>query len=363
MKTSLFFLAAAISITACKKSEKSIRAEIKDINESVYASGNIFPKNEYKVFANADGFLTEIFKQEGDTIQKGEILFKIESDIQNARNKSAIEIYRKSLENIGPNSPVIAEMENNLKSSIVKLKNDSINYFRFKSLYEKNAVSKVDFEKTELAYNISRNEVAAKKSGLAKLKNQLFVEYQNAEANFKVTEKDADNFSIKSIINGLVYEINKELGEVVRKNETLAIIGSKNDFYIHLNVDELDISKIKFGQKVLVKIDVFGNKIFEAKVSKIYPKLNKQDQSFKIEAEFENEKPIHFYGLTVEANILIQHKKEALVIPKSYLIGKDSLIVDNGNGKEKIKIEKGIENIDFVEVISGIDKNSEVFMK
>lgn len=363
MKTSLFFLAIAISFSACKKSGKGIRAEIKDINESVYASGNIYPKNEYKVFANADGFLTEIFKQEGDTIQKDELLFKIESDIQNARNKSAAEIYRKSLENIGPNSPVISEMENNLKSSLEKLKNDSINYFRFKALIEKNAVSKADFEKAELSYNISKNDVAAKKSGLAKLKNQLFVDYQNAEANYKITEKDADNFSVKSLINGLVYEINKEQGEAVRKNETLAIIGSKNDFYIHLNVDELDISKIKIGQQVLVKIDVFGNKIFEAKVSKIYPKLNKQDQSFKVEAEFENEKPSHFYGLTVEANILIQHKKEALVIPKSYLIGNDSLWIDKGQGKEKVKIEKGIENIDFVEVVSGIDQNTEVFMK
>jgi hypothetical protein len=65
-----------------------------------------------------------------------------------------------------------------------------------------------------------------------------------------------------------------------------------------------------------------------------------------------------FSGMSVEANIIITEKKSALVIPREFLID---------NNKVKLKgndtltaVVKGAEDLEFVEIISGIDDKAEL---
>ena len=100
------------------------------------------------------------------------------------------------------------------------------------------------------------------------------------------------------------------------------------------------------------------DKTFEAVITKVYPKLNKLDQSFRADAEFVNDRVPNLYGLSLEANILISERKQIMAIPKDFLIGNDSVLVKRSNAEIKtIKIIKGIEDFDFVEVVSGLSKD------
>ncbi|NJK84510.1 MAG: HlyD family efflux transporter periplasmic adaptor subunit [Saprospiraceae bacterium] len=148
-----------------------------------------------------------------------------------------------------------------------------------------------------------------------------------------------------------------------RRGEAIALLGSSDALYIQLEVDELDINKIKLGQEILVKIDVFKNQVFKAKVSKIYQMLNRQNQSFRVDAEFVGKYPNLYSGLTVEANIIIQEKPKALVIPKSLIVGDDSLWILKNNQAERIKIKKGIENFEWAEVQEGLDTTIKIIKK
>jgi hypothetical protein len=71
-----------------------------------------------------------------------------------------------------------------------------------------------------------------------------------------------------------------------------------------------------------------------------------------------------YAGATLEANIINQRKPKALVIPRYYL-SNDSLIVKrNGQGKkEKIKVELGVGNVEFVEILKGVSPEDEVYKK
>ena len=55
-------------------------------------------------------------------------------------------------------------------------------------------------------------------------------------------------------------------------------------------VDEVDIVRILKNQEVLISLDAYENQIFKGKVSKIYPKKDERNQTFKVEAVF-NESP------------------------------------------------------------------------
>lgn len=362
MKHICYFL-IVFGFFSCGNKEKVIKAEKKLLIEAVYASGNIAPKNEYKVYALADGTIQQRLVNEGDEVKRNQMLFRIESDIQNAKLESARTNFSIAQQNLGQNSPILNEASIALQNATMKFEQDSVNYIRYKNVFESNAMTASEFDKVKLAYQISRNDLHAKKETYRKIRNQVLAEYQNAESQYKINTKDESNYLIGSQIDGIVYKIFPEQGEFVRRSEVLAILGNKKDFYLKLNVDETDIAKIKVGQEVLIKIDIFKEQIFKAKISKIYPQINGTEQSFRVDAEFEGQTPITLSGLSVEANIIIQRKESVWAIPKKILVGQDSVWVKRNGKTEKIKIQKGIENYDFVEIMGNVNENTTFIQK
>ncbi len=353
-----YLLILSLFFVGCQPKSETTSPAYKDLTEAVYASGNVFPKNEYKVVANADGYLQQQSVNEGDVVKGNQLLFSLESLSQDARAEAAANIYRQAEANYADGSPILAELEAALRSARTKLENDSVNYFRYKALYDQNATSKADLERVELAYRTAKNDVSARQKALARTKSQLYVDLQNTRSNFRVNAREGDNYRIRSIEAARVYEVYKKVGELVRKGEAIALLGNPNEVYLQLAVDETDFSKLKEGQDVLIKMDAYGDKVFKAKVTKIYPKLNKVDQSFRVDADFVGESPSAYYGLTVEANIVISKNPKALTIPKAYLVGKDSVWIEEGKEKKKIKVLKGAENFELVEVKAGLTEKS-----
>lgn len=347
-------------LLSCGKKEKIFNLEKRTLVETVYASGSIVPKNEYKVYALGDGIITKEFVKEGEEVKAGQALFNIKSEAQKARLESAKTNLNIAEQNIGYNSPILNEVQIALRTAQIKFQQDSLNFIRYKNVFEAKAMSTSEFDKVKLTYELSRNELKARAETYRKIRNQISAEYQNALSQYRISAEDESNYLISSRIDGILYKVFFKEGELIRKSERIAIIGEKNQFVIELNIDETDIAKIKIGQEVWIKIDVFGDKIFKAKINKIYPQINPTEQSFQVDAIFEGEVPLSLSGLSVEANILIQKKEGAWVIPKRLLVGKDSVWVRKEGKKQKIKIQKGIENYDFVEIMDKLDAQTEI---
>jgi HlyD family secretion protein len=348
---------------ACGPQEQTTSPIYKQLTEAVYASGKIFPENEYNVSANADGVIISLFVEEGDTVTAGQSLMQIEKEIQDARLQNATEAYRKARDNYRSNSPIVKELEAGLDAAKAKVKNDSIQFTRYSNLLKENATSKAQYDQRKLTYELSRQEYTARQNNYKKVKDQLYLDLTNAESQYKINLKDESNYTIKSKINGRVYDLFKEQGELVRRNEPVALLGDANNMYLRLLVDELDIARVRKGQQVLVSVDLYPDKLFKAKVTKVYPKLIAADQSFRVDATFTGEKPDIFYGLNIEANIIINERDKVLTIPKAYLVGQDSVLVKADGEVKKVKLTKGVENFELVEVISGLDTNSVIVQR
>ena len=344
--------------SACKRSPEGTSPAYRELTEAVYASGNVYPRNEYTVTADANGVLQQRLVNEGDSIRKNQLLFVLESATEDVRQQAAANAYRQSRANLNANSPVLAELEAQVRNARTRVANDSINYNRFRELYGQNATSRAELERAELNYTLSRNNLRAQLNTFQRNRDQIRLDVANNRSQLVSTEVAGRNTRIRSFVDGKVYEIFKEPGEVVRPGEQLALVGSGNQLFAQLAVDESDFGRIRVGQEVVLKADVYPDKVFNAHVSKIYPKLNRTDQSFRVDAEFVGERPASYYGLTVEANIIISQNKHVLTIPKSYVIGNDSIWVEQDGKKQKIRFRKGAENFDLVEVKGGLNEKS-----
>jgi HlyD family secretion protein len=167
---------------------------------------------------------------------------------------------------------------------------------------------------------------------------------------------------VKSDIDGKVFNTTKEKGELIRRGEMIGVVGRDDNFYLQLSIDEQDIQRVKKDQKVLVKIDAYPDKIFQAAITKVYPMVNPQQQSLRADAALREALPGAFSGLAVEANIIIREKNDALVIPKTALLPGDSVLIKTGKGKQKVKVKTGIQTLDEIEIVEGLTTQQQLLV-
>lgn len=356
MKQLYLVITAFVLFSACKQNQ-TVKPVQKSLVEAVYASGFVVSKNEYKLYAIGDGYIVRQFKKAGDEVKAGEAIYQIQNESQSARFDAANNAYRIAQQNLQNNSPVLQEIQNTIENASLKFRNDSIAFSRAKNMFEQGVITQNEFDKAQLALNVSKNEWLSAQERLRKTKDQLSVEAKNAQSNLQSAGNDLNNYTLRSIINGLVYETYKEPGELVRRNDLVALIGDKSEKILQLSVDQQDIERVKVGQKVLVKIDVSGNKVYEARVDKIYPAMNQNEQSFRVDAVFEKGFEVNFIKTSVEANIVVAQRQSTLVIPRKALIGDNKVLLKDG---KEVEVKTGIGNLEEIEILSGISDKDEL---
>ena len=134
------------------------------------------------------------------------------------------------------------------------------------------------------------------------------------------------------------------------------MVGRRDTFLVELLVDEVDVVRVKTGQTALISLDAYGDRVFEAVVDKIYPQKDARNQTFKVEARFNTPPETLYPGLSGEANIVIARREEVLTIPRSYLVGKDSVLTPDGLRK----VTTGLQTLERVEITSGLEPGSQL---
>ncbi len=315
------------------------------------------------MFAEGEGYVVDKLVNDGDSVRKGDALYILSSTQSGARYQIAKQNYELAAKNLDQNSALLSELNSMVQSAQSKMKFDSTNYTRYKNLLQQNVGTRVEFDRMKLAYENSTNEYKLYKSRYEKTLSDLQVTRNNAQQQLVIASDDSGKNVVKSLLDGKVFFTRKEKGELVRRGESLAMIGSTNSFYIELSVDELDINKLQTGQLVLVKADAFPDEVFHASVSKIYPLVDTRQQSLRVDAILTESIPGNFSGLALEANIVIQQKEKALIIPKAALLEGDSVWIEQEGEVVKRSVKKGIVTLDEVEIVAGIDSATNIVIK
>jgi multidrug efflux pump subunit AcrA (membrane-fusion protein) len=338
----------------CNNSIETTTPKTEDVVESVYASGIVKSENQYEAYSKASGIVEMIFVKEGERVIKGTPIFKLENI---SSTLSADNVRLLALANdYQLNKEKLADAKNIVEYTQKKKANDSLMLARQQALWRQNIGSKIELEQKELGFENAKVNLKKAQVAYEDIKRQLKLAADQSKNNLKIAQASDNDLTIRSEEDGCVYKINAEKGELVTSMKPLAVIG-REAFIMELNVDEFDIVKIRNGQKIIVRMDSYKNQVFEAKVSVIYPMMDERTRTFKVEAVFLKQPPKLYPNLTLEANIVINEKKNALTIPTNYLVNDSTVILEDGTVKT-LKI--GLRDYKIAEVISGIDKNTKI---
>jgi multidrug efflux pump subunit AcrA (membrane-fusion protein) len=342
---------------SCLKQQDKILPLERELIESVYSSVIIQPDSLYQVYSIVSGIIDENLVEEGDVVSKNQVLIQITNNTPRLNTENARLALILAQENYQGSATLLNSIEDEIALAKLTFKNDSINFSRQKNLWNQKIGSNVAYDTKKLNYQFSENNLSLLKSKYTQTKNQLITTLKQAKNNYQTSLINTKDFTVKSKINGKVYELKKEPGELVNIQESIALVGSATHFVIEMLVDEVDIVQISKHMEVVLNLDAYNGALFTGKISKIYPKKDERNQTFKAEAIFDEVPKVLYPGLSGEANIIIAKKKNALTIPKEYLTEDNQVKTDEGF----ITVTLGVQNLEYVEVLSGITRDTYIY--
>ncbi len=349
----LFFL--FLYLQSCSPKEPTVFPVNEHLSESVFASGLIKAKNQYRAFANTSGIVKELYAIEGDLVLQGDVILEITNET--ARLNREVAQLARSFADRAKNLEKLKDLEINIVLAKARHDNDSILLERQKNLWTQGIGTAIELEQKQLNFENSKTALNSSQLKYTELNREIEFNERNARKNLEISQVlESDNF-LKSKIDGKVYAILLEEGEMVSPQTPLAIIGSANEFILEMQVDEYDIVKINLGQQILVTMDSYRGEVFEAKVSKINPMKDELTKSFTVEAVFVKQPETLYPNLNFEANILIQTKEDALTIPRSFLLNDQYVITSKG---DTLHVQVGLKGYRKVEILSGISSDTEI---
>lgn len=241
------------------KKETSVRTGTvtrQTIQQSLSSSGTISPKNSYTITSMVEGKVISADFNEGDQVTEGQVLYQIDASSMTSKLNSATSSLERAQESYNDamkdyNSAVADYSGNTVKSTVS-------GYIKTMKIRAGDQVS----GNTEIAeiYNDSVMEV-----------DIPFLSVEAAQIPVGSTATLTLSDTLEEI-SGTVTTKNVNVGENVQNGNSataLAVIYDLSEVTFEMNIDELDISNVKVGQKVEVTADAFEDQTFEGTVTKV----------------------------------------------------------------------------------------------
>lgn len=345
----------------------------RDITQIVTGTGKIQPEVEVKISAEVSGEIVEMPVKVGQSVKKGQLLVKIKPDLYIAR-KEAMEANLKS---------ALAQLEI-AKANLSKAESE---FKRAEELYSKKLISDAEYENTRTSYNIAKAQYSSASSAV-----------EQARASLRQAEEDLAKTIIYSPIDGVVTQINAEVGERVVGTSQMAgtvimVIADLSKMEARIDVSEVDVVHVSIGDTAILSVDAFPEKklkgiVYEISNAAKTKGLGTQEEVVNFEvririldkdialrpgmsvtADIETEKKYNVIAVPIQAVTVRSLKKNKPVDNSSSELNtkkndKDDMvevvfIVENGVAK-MVPVKRGISGEMYVEITEGLKGDEEV---
>jgi multidrug efflux system membrane fusion protein len=285
----------SIPVTVAVVSEGSTDREL-------VRTGNLIPYKQAEIMATSAGKVLSVKYELGSYVNKGATIVRVDSKLKEL-SLQATEL------------------------SINKLKKDTDRYTK---LLAGNAATEIQVNDTK--YN-----------------------YENALNQAEQIKQQINDATIEAPISGRIVKKNIEPGEFVNVGTSLGTILDVARLKVQVMISESDVYKLKEGQHVQVRTDIYPDKKIDGVISYIAPQGD-DSHNYPVEIVIRNSNQLKA-GTFVSVSFLQKTSQQALLIPRSSLV--ESIrnpyvyVMENNVAKQR-KIEVGRELGDKIEVLSGL---------
>jgi RND family efflux transporter MFP subunit len=196
------------------------------------------------------------------------------------------------------------------------------------------------------------DELYRNRTGTQAALDQARNELDTARAALDRARRQLADMTLLAPADGTIIRRDGEIGQLMRSGDTLFWMSCCDGLRISAEVDEEDISQVKPGQKVLIRADAFPGRVFDGTVAEITPKGDPVARSFRVRVRLPADTPL-MIGMTADCNIIIEERKDALLVPVAAVAnGKIWLVKDGALAQRAVTV--GVSGEKLVEVRDGL---------
>ena len=292
---------------------ETAQAEIQSLNHTMTVTGTLEPVRTVHLYNQAQGMLVELPFHEGDIVQKGDLLARMDDTIFRAEYNKADATFKQA----------------------------RVDYGRLEKLAKTNLTSK------EL---------------LIRAKTKVALD----QAEYNLQKKRLSYTQIKAPWTGIISERLVEPGDVLPLHTHFMSLIDNNSLIVKIPLSELYMSKINQGDAITYQVDALGIKSWSGNILRIYPQINAQTRKGLIEVKLEpipeNAKP----GQLARIN-LVTASEQVLVIPLSAIRydqqGAYVFTLDADNKINRQNIVTGKKYPQKMEILDGLKAGDTIIKK
>ncbi len=283
-----------------------------EISSSILLSSNLETEKMAEVYSRVQGIVEKIRAEEGDLVRKGQVLAELED-----------EEYRLAAE-----------------KAEVKLQQQMSAFTRSKEMFEKNLLSKEEFEQARF------NRDAAK------------IELKQAELNLQYTR-------ITAPISGVIGERLLRVGDRIQPTDKLFTVVNTEEIIAVVYVPEKEIGRIHKGQAAFITSDHLQGREFKGIVKRVSPVVDPSSGTFKVTIGIGNSGRKLRPGMFVNVHIITETRRNAVLVPKTAVVYENenlNVFVVRDSTAKKIVLKRGFETADMVESLAELQAGDRVIV-
>ena len=327
------------------------------ISPSILASGFLAHEEEVMLSSEVIGKVAGLMIEEGDAVKIGDLVLQVDD--------------KNFLAGLEQSEAVVRMNTIDIERQEVRIKNLERQFERSKSLYERSLIGEQEYESLLNQLDLAKIDFLSSKEGLVQAEAQL--------------DQVLDNLSktqIISPIDGVVTSLDIKVGETAIASSTnipgssLMTIANPASIYTEVLVDEADIANIEVGQRAEIVAIAYpdepmqGIVRFIANTAKIAQ--GRTGLSFVVKIDIADRGNVTLRpGMSCRAEIFTQQEKNVAAIPIEAVIFEEDraelrseyyMFVNDGGVARKTKIEVGLSDDEYQELISVVDDDIEIIV-
>jgi HlyD family secretion protein len=301
---------------------KTGKAEIADVQVKVTEVGTVEPEVKVDVKSAISGKVIEIIHRDGDYVRRGEVLARVEPDLNQAQS--------------------LAETKNSVATANIKFQEAKKNFEADNSLFMQGLLAPKQHRDAETEYLEARQEFEKAREQYA------IVEKSGIPIN--QSPQDFRGSNVVAPMDGVVLTKNIEIGESITSGVSsfnagtvLFSVADVSKMIVKAGVNEVDIGKIHVSMPVRVTLDAYPKVLFNGRIDRIAPAVRVDDKVrvFDVEIRLDAQGKELRSGMTANIEVIGEKKEKVLTVPVEAVFKRDD--------QEIVYVKKAIDPVKVAE--------------
>jgi len=224
---------------------------------------------------------------------------------------------------------------------------------------ERSALQELEYNNQQLQRDLDRAEKDRTKSDAAQTEyEQRWTRLEESKSRVAAQKVRIDQLVLRAPLDGMVLRRDGEVGEIAGPTDVLFWVGPPAPMQVIAEVNEEEINRIAVGQKAFLRSEAFPGQALRTTVSRITPKGDPTRKTFRVYLLLPDDTRLRI-GMSVEANIVVREKPQAVVVPAEAIAGNAVQVVNNGR-VQRVAVTIGVRGSRNVEIIGDVSRGMAV---